>query len=317
MPSLSVDKYVFSKKISKDELQFGDLVFTNSGEGKIRYESVEFLRGTKVPEGVDHVAMYCGEGEVIHASKTNGVVAIETMEQFIGSRVVVGYGRVSEDLNEKRFVVRVPSVRLDLRIKEDLAEEIGRIIGYEKLVPSLPKLDNQGVLHKRAYYENKVRALLVEQGFSEVMTYTFGNVGDVEIVKGLAGDKEKLRKNLGAGIMQSLALNLYNSPLLGEKTIKIFEFGNIFEKESESRHFVIAVDDGVKKSNFSEEIDMLLLLGIKYFHHGIQNSFVFVNKTTADTEVGDSDAALFKELLYVLGHVCNMRCSRLTQRVHW
>ncbi len=262
MPSFSIDKYVFSKKISKDELQFGDLIFTNSGEGKIRYESVEFLRGTKVEEGIDHVAMYCDEGNVIHTSKTNGVVAIETIEKFASSRSIVGYGRVADDLNEKRFVVRVPSVRLDLRIREDLAEEIGRIIGYEKLVPSLPKLAKQGVLHKRAYYENKIRSLLIGQGFSEVMTYTFGNVGDVEIIKGLADDKEKLRKNLGAGISQSLALNLYNAPLLGQKAIKIFEFGNVFEKESETRHFVIAVDDGAKKSNFSEEVDMLLA-GIK------------------------------------------------------
>lgn len=160
------------------------------------------------------------------------------------------------------FTVTVPAERLDIRIKEDLVEEVGRIIGYDTLVPTLPKLARTGLLHKRAQYENKIREILLEQGFSEVMTYTFGDEGEVELVKGLADDKEKLRTSLGKGILQSLALNLYNAPLLGHKTIKIFEFGNVFTHDTETRHLAIALDDGAKKSSFTEEVDMILA-GIK------------------------------------------------------
>ncbi len=258
MPSISIDKYIFSKKINKEDVQFGDLIFTNSGEGKIWYESLEFLRGTKVPEGIDHVAMYCGDGKVIHATKVHGVVVIETVEDFSKNRTIVGYGRVTDSLNEERYVVRVPSVRLDIRSKEELAEEIGRIIGYDKLIPTLPTLHHVGLPHKRMYYENKIREIVLEQGFSEVMTYTFGNSGEVELVKGLAYDKEKLRTRIGDGLLSSLALNIYNGPLLGQKTIKIFEFGNVFGKDLEKRHLAFAIDDGAKKSSFTEEVDMIL-----------------------------------------------------------
>jgi len=160
--------------------------------------------------------------------------------------------------SENIYIVEVPSERLDIRIKEDVAEEVGRIIGYDKLVPTLPVLNRAGLPHKRMFYENKIREILVRNGFSEVMTYTFGNQGEVELIKGLADDKEKLRDSLGSGILNSLSLNLYNAPLLGEKTIKIFEIGNVFGINKETRHLALAIDDGAKKSNFSDGIDMLL-----------------------------------------------------------
>ena len=258
MPSLSIDKYVFADKVTKEELKFGDLIFANSGEGKIRYESVEFLRGTKVEAGVDHVGMFVGDNQVLHATKVKGMVVKESLEEFAAGREVIGYGRVEDDLIEERYVVRVPSVRLDIRIKEDLAEEIGRIIGYDKLVPVLSNLSRVGLPHKRLAYENKMRETLLTNGFSEVITYTFGDKGIVELKKGLADDKEKLREELGSGMIEALTRNLYNAPILGEKTIKLFEFGNVFGDGLETRHFSLAIDDGAKKSNFTEVVEMIL-----------------------------------------------------------
>src|SRR3989338_6799779 len=39
LPSVSVDQYVFSERISEKEARFGDLVFSNTGNGKIHYET--------------------------------------------------------------------------------------------------------------------------------------------------------------------------------------------------------------------------------------------------------------------------------------
>jgi phenylalanyl-tRNA synthetase beta chain len=202
--------------------------------------------------------MYVGDGKVLHASGAEGMVVVQSLAEFKARCTVVASGRITDDLHEERYVVRVPSVRLDIRIKEDLAEEIGRVIGYEKLTPVLPKLTKQGLVHKRAFYENKIREILFAKGFSEVMTYSFGDVGEVQLVKGLADDKEKLRDSLGRGVTEALTRNLYNAPLLGQKTISIFEFGNVFKNGTERRHFALALDDGAKKSNFTEDIEMVL-----------------------------------------------------------
>ncbi|MBP6888715.1 MAG: C40 family peptidase [Candidatus Pacebacteria bacterium] len=258
MPSVSIDKYVFSKKVSKEDLRFGDMIFSNSNEGAVRFETVAFLRGTKVEEGVDHVALYLGNGKVLHASKVQGLVCEESLDTHLASRKVVGYGRAVEDMDEVRYVVRVPSVRLDIRIKEDLAEEVGRIIGYNFLTPVLPQLHGViGLANKRLHYENKVRDILFTNGFSEIMTYTFGDHGEVRLKKGLADDKELLRSDLETGMKTAFALNLHNAPLFGEKVIRTFEFGNIFKNGKEERHFCLAIDDGAKKSSYSEDIDMI------------------------------------------------------------
>jgi hypothetical protein len=106
MPSLSIDKYVFGTPITKEELKFGDLVFSNTGIGKIRFETVEYLPGTKVPEGVDHVGMYMGDGNILHASSSTGKVHIEKVEESEMFKNIVGYRRMA-DIEEERYVVKV------------------------------------------------------------------------------------------------------------------------------------------------------------------------------------------------------------------
>jgi phenylalanyl-tRNA synthetase beta subunit len=102
-------------------------------------------------------------------------------------------------------------------------------LGYDNLPSVLPKLNKDGKLHKRLYYENKIKNILFENSFSEIYTYTFGNSGVVEIVQGLASDKEKLRTNLKDGVLKAIQMNLNNAPVLSLNTIKVFEFGNIFD----------------------------------------------------------------------------------------
>ncbi|HEY4516224.1 MAG TPA: NlpC/P60 family protein [Candidatus Paceibacterota bacterium] len=123
MPSLSVDKYVFGKAVEKNELQFGDLVFSNTGEGRIYYETVEYLPGTKVPEGVDHAGIYLGNGEVLHSSDSIGEVGLEKIDKAKNFKHIVGFRRVC-DLNEERFVVNIPNDRSELMNREAFLKEI-------------------------------------------------------------------------------------------------------------------------------------------------------------------------------------------------
>ena len=74
IPRLTIDQMFYGEEISKDELEPGDLVFSNREEGKIRHETVSFLPGLKFEEGVDHVGMYMGDDTVIHTSRYKGEV---------------------------------------------------------------------------------------------------------------------------------------------------------------------------------------------------------------------------------------------------
>ncbi|MFA5132395.1 MAG: phenylalanine--tRNA ligase subunit beta [Candidatus Paceibacterota bacterium] len=158
----------------------------------------------------------------------------------------------------ENYSVTVPSERLDIRIKEDLIEEVARVKGLSSIVGVLPMLNRTGLPHKRLYYENKVKNILYANGFSEIMTYSFGDVGEVEIVKGLATDKEKLRSALASGVERAFHMNMLNAPLLNIQTVKMYEFGNVFTKITERRHLALVIDDGKKKSSFTDEVDTIL-----------------------------------------------------------
>jgi phenylalanyl-tRNA synthetase beta subunit len=257
-PSISIDKYAYGEKVT--EPKWGDLVFSNTGEVTvhgIRYMTVDFLPGTSVKEGIDHVGIYVGDNKVVHVSHNSINTTIEDIDQSKDFKNGVMYARMV-DVDEERFFVSVPYDRLDIRIKEDLIEEVARVKGLSSIKGVLPKIDRIGVPHKRLYYENKVKNILHEQGFSEIMTYSFGETGEVEIVKGLATDKTKLRSSLAPGMGKAFEMNMLHAPLLNIQAVKIYEFGNVFTKSTERKHLALVIDDGKKKSSFTEEVDMIL-----------------------------------------------------------
>ena len=142
----------------------------------------------------------------------------------------------------ENFSVAIPFDRLDIKIKEDLIEEVGRIYGYEKIkeqkISSVAKLIP---INKSFYYKNKIRNLLVQNGFSEVYTYSFTDKGDVEMENPIASDKKFLRANLKDGINKSLDFNLHYADLLGFEQIKIFEIGKIFKNGKETDYLAIGI----------------------------------------------------------------------------
>lgn len=256
-PSISIDKYVYGSKVSPSDAKWGDLVFSNTGEGRIRTETVQFLPGTKVESGIDHVGLYLGDGKVMHISKRTNKVVTEIILDSPSFAGGIAYARMV-DVDEARFFVAVPSERLDIRLKEDLIEEVARVKGLPTIKGVLPAINRKGLPHKRLYYETKIKNILCEHGFSEIMTYSFGDTGEVEIVKGAALDKEKLRDKLASGVLGAFHMNLLNAPLLDIDTVKMYEFGNVFTRSDERRHLALALDDGKKKTSFIEEMDLIL-----------------------------------------------------------
>jgi lipoprotein Spr len=74
LPRTAREQYAVSKKISKDDLQEGDLVFFNT-------------RG-----GVSHVGVYLGNDYFVHASVANGVTISSLNDNYYSGRYI-GAGR--------------------------------------------------------------------------------------------------------------------------------------------------------------------------------------------------------------------------------
>lgn len=225
VPRMTIDQYFYGKPVDVKDLKPGDLVFSNTEVliNKIHYESVDFMAGRKIKEGVDHVGIYLGKGKIIYTSSFTGEVVIKDLKKLKEFKNLRGFKRmITED--DDLLLVTVPQARLDIRIKEDLVEEVGRIYGYENIPSVLP----QGTLvpaKKNENYDllNKIKDIFVGAGFSEVYNYSFVKKGDIELQNPIAKGKEYLRANLAEGLLNNIEENLKYFD-----EVKVFEVGEVF-----------------------------------------------------------------------------------------
>ena len=153
-------------------------------------------------------------------------------------------------LNKDQFEIVVPFMRLDLEIEEDMAEEIGRILGYDKIKGSIPEINFKPKINETYAKITSARSKLLSDGYSEVMTYVFAEKGKVEVMQS-ASDKKFLRTNLTDGLKESIKLNKINSPLLGLKEVKVFEIGTVWNPKEEM-HVAYNEGDKVIEKNLYE-----------------------------------------------------------------
>jgi phenylalanyl-tRNA synthetase beta chain len=163
--------------------------------------------------------------------------------------------------SENRYVISVPSDRFDIRIREDLIEEIGRIYGYEHIESRRPEIITPQKCNKRLIVESIIRECLVSLGFSEVYTYVFQSTGDVELLNALASDKSFARNNIKNQLKDALVQNLRYADLLGLSKIKIFEMGSVFKKDGEGLRLSLVVGFEKKIKGETPEGDIQKVFG--------------------------------------------------------
>lgn len=244
LPSRSIDQFLGTDPIDESELSPGDLIFS---KGDKPYTTDE------VPDGIGHVGLYLGDGKVVHATG-NGTDAV-VVEEYATSpafKELRGFRRVRVP-SAPRIIATIPHERLDLRIKQDLIEEIGRVHGYMNINAQNFTDKHTPDTSKRYYYTAHIKDLLVGRGFNEIETYTFVEHGDIEVAYPLAKDKPFLRTTLRTTLHEALEKGLYYRDLLGESVIKVVEIGSVFPQSGE--HLSLAFGaTGVK----SGKIDALI-----------------------------------------------------------
>ena len=159
------------------------------------------------------------------------------------------------------LVAQIPADRLDLNIKEDLADEVVRLYGYDR-VPALSLSDNQRSVADSVNFvlANQLRQFFVSRGFTEIYGYTFKDKGKVKVAKPLASDKAWLRSDLNSGLIKYLQFNLKHL-LFDNKAVKLFEVGTVFQsldEEAKILSFGIAYKK-VKGNDISKEIDKIIV----------------------------------------------------------
>ena len=142
--------------------------------------------------------------------------------------------------NKKTFSVTVPSFRAtkDIRIEDDLIEEVARMHGYENLPAILPTLPTKLPIENiERFKKHKTRELLsYGLGFDEVYNYSFygkkelnnclmTEAGHVKLLNYLSEDQTLLRTSLVPNLLKNLQLNIKSFP-----EIRIYEIGRTYKE---------------------------------------------------------------------------------------
>ncbi|MCI0542193.1 phenylalanine--tRNA ligase subunit beta, partial [bacterium] len=183
---------------------------------------------------------------------------------------------------ETQFHLTPQPERLDIAIKQDVIEEIGRMYGYENISPTLPDVKGfTAKVNKEFYYANKIRDILVGEGFSEIETSSFAPRGEIALENPIADGKEFLRESLFDGVARALDSNFKNAALLGLDIVKIFEIGTVFDKEDEHMELALGVLslDKKNKEDLKKEVEKFFKeMGVKG-EYKVSGDAVIINFT--------------------------------------
>ncbi len=147
-------------------------------------------------------------------------------------------GFAYEKVNEGA-IISVPKRRIDINIKEDLNEEVGRIYGVNNIKGILPIMPM-----KRGSFDittREIRNKMIGMGLNETLSYVL--VGEHEAKLFVKDDNESIklldpmsedRNTLRNSIIPSL-LNIFKfNEARGNKDVSIFEIAKVFNKNGEN-----------------------------------------------------------------------------------
>lgn len=142
------------------------------------------------------------------------------------------------EMKDDELEITVPSSRNDVSIKEDIAEEVARIYGYNKIVPTYYPPRSAGVRTKEQKDTRKLHSILVNAGLSEIKNFSFIGKSlfdkmrlpenhyfrnSVMLQVPLTEDWAGMRNSLIPGIIRTVAFNVTRQ----NKNLALFEIGNI------------------------------------------------------------------------------------------
>lgn len=172
----------------------------------------------------------------ITAKNINAILGMEISEKDILD-VFRRLGFKSSVKNDI-ITVSVPRRRIDISIKEDLIEEVGRIYGVNNIKGKLPN-----ILPKMGSYDKvsrQIRNKMIDLGLNETLSYVLVPEADskmftkddyevVKLLDPLSEDKNTLRHSLSIALYKIYEYNKARN----NKDVCIYELGKAFQKQGE------------------------------------------------------------------------------------
>ena len=172
----------------------------------------------------------------LRLEKVNDLIGVDFTIDEVAN--ILNRLEIETEVKGDYLLAKIPSVRLDLGIEEDLIEEVARIYGYDHVEPK--KLRGTLTVGRKPRFRNvedRIKNLLIGLGYSEFMTYSFVSPSSYEkanykenekniirILNPLGEDYSIMRTTIVPSMIDALAKNYVR----GNENVGGFEIGNTF-----------------------------------------------------------------------------------------
>ena len=159
--------------------------------------------------------------------------------------------------------IHVPSYRNDIKTINDISEEIARAVGYNNINSEKfdIKVTNESKIN---FNENKIKKLLLNEGFYEVINSPFvsdGSSKSVQLDNPLDSNKKYLRTNLKDSLLDNLLFNERRQ----KDSIKLFEVSDLYSNKARIGKKVVGmIASGRINKNY---LDFSKKINNKYFEN--------------------------------------------------
>lgn len=147
------------------------------------------------------------------------------------------------DRRTDRWHISIPTRRADVRLPEDIVEEVARLVGYDTIPVTLATMsETSGGLTAPQKLRRKIIHLLSDLGLQETRTYVLGDEKKMRMVPWiapidrflevrdpLASQHRVLRRTLFPGLLLQAEYNQHH----GEQHMRFFELGKVFEPSAQ------------------------------------------------------------------------------------
>ena len=169
--------------------------------------------------------------------------------EMAGALEHLGFAVAGQAGNAERVNVRSPSWRPDIEGRADLVEEIVRLAGFDRILPSPLERESAisgavlTLLQKRV---RTARRTLAARGMVEAVTWSFvakaqaecfgGGAPELALANPIAADLSDMRPSLLPGLIAAARNNLSR----GYGDVALFEVGQVFKSDREDGQFITA-----------------------------------------------------------------------------
>lgn len=205
---------------------------------------IKELAGGTIHTLVDEYPVkYKPEGIGIRYERINRILGIGLSKEEM-LEILKRLGITTEDKGDF-FIVYPPAFRRDIKRDNDVAEEISRSYGYDRIPARIPRSPLSSTQpDKKMENISRIKEAMRKSGFTEVINYSFMSPSSLDLIaipdadrrRNTIAIKNPLKKEeslLRTTLMPSLIENLRYNMDRGIKDIRFFEVSVVFEDRGE------------------------------------------------------------------------------------